>query len=480
MIDILLVSPYRLSQDPLEQKLMKPYPPLGLLYIAAALRQHFSVEVFDMTFREEHELESALQRLKPKVVGVHANIVCREGAGRAIRQARETGAVVITGGPDPSTYEDIYLEKFGVNYIVQGEAEITVVELVKAILDNEPMARFSEIAGLVFLKERKITRTPLRPLVKDLDSLPMPAWDMVNLPQYFSAWRKRWGFSSMHIMTSRGCPFSCNWCSKEVFARSFRQHSPQRVVDEMLLLRDKFGVDRIWLADDIVGANKKWMAKWYEEVMQRKAQIPYECLTRVDLVDETTIKQLKDTGCWKIYYGAESGSQKVLDAMNKEIKVEEIYQATRLTRAAGINVGFFIMFGYPGETLEDIKLTEKMLRELKPDTAGFSVAYPLKGTKFYEQVSEQLSPQQHQWVSTNENRLLFKARYPNQFYSLTIRIQQKKLAARQRPWHDPHRLLDYGKVAIFEVKRKNLLRKGEESIQKDAATTDVSLETSKP
>ncbi len=463
MIDVLLVSPYRLAQDALEQKLMKPYPSLGLLYVAAALRPHCTVEILDMTFRDESEIAQVLADKKPRIVGVHANVVCREGAGRVIRQAKEAGAIVVAGGPDPSTYEELFLGDYGADYIVQGEAELTVVELVQAVLAGESVERRQEIAGLVFLKDGKVTRSAARPMVKDLDTLPIPAWDMINLEQYFTAWRKRWGYTSLHIMTSRGCPFSCNWCSKEIFARSFRQHSPQRVVDEMLLLRDHYGVDRIWLADDIVGPNKKWMNRWHAEVMERKAQIPFECLTRVDLVNETTMKQLKEIGCWKIYYGAESGSQRILDAMNKETKIEEIYEATRITKAAGIQVGFFIMFGYLGEELSDVRLTEKMLKDLKPDTAGFSVAYPLKGTPFYEKVKEQIMPQQHQWSSTNENRLLFKARYPNRYYNLTIRMLQKRMAARQRPPLDPGRLVDYGKATIFNLMRQRVLRQSEQA-----------------
>jgi radical SAM superfamily enzyme YgiQ (UPF0313 family) len=459
MLDILLVSPYQLAQDQLEQKLMKPYPALGLLYVAAALRPDFSVEILDLTFRQESEVAQVLADKKPRIVGLTANVVCREAAGRIIQQVKASGALVIVGGPDPSTYEELYLGEYGADYIVQGEAEITIKELVTAILAEQPPAQLQQIPGLVFLKESKVSRSVARPLLKDLDSLPLPAWDLVDLDSYFAAWRKRWGYTCLHIMTSRGCPFSCNWCSKEIFARSFRQHSPQRVVDEMLLLRDRFGVDRLWLADDIVGPNKKWMAKWHSEVLARQAQIPFECLTRVDLINETTISQLKEIGCWKIYYGAESGSQKVLDAMNKETKLEEIYAATKLTKAADIQVGFFIMFGYPSETLRDIRQTEKMLATLKPDTAGFSVAYPLKGTPFYEQVKAQMSPQQHQWSSTNENRLLFQARYPNQFYNLTIRIQQKKMAARQYSLTTPTRWVDYAKVGVFELMRWNVLGK---------------------
>jgi radical SAM superfamily enzyme YgiQ (UPF0313 family) len=202
-------------------------------------------------------------------------------------------------------------------------------------------------------------------------------------------------------------------------------------------------------------------------------------LTRVDLVDEITIRQLREIGCWKIYYGAESGSQQVLDAMEKGIKIEEIYEATRITRAAGIQVGFFIMFGYPGEELADIGLTEKMLKELKPETAGFSVAYPLKGTPFYEKVKAQMPPQQHQWVSTNENRLLFQAHYPNRYYHLTIRRLQKQLVARQRPTFHPGRLVDYGKAFIYDRLRHNVLRQSEQP-KGSATRNELKLVTAAP
>ena len=470
MLDVLLISPYQLEQDPLEQKLMKPYPALGLLYVAAALRNDFSVEVLDLTFKNNAAVAQTLAARKPRIVGITANIVCRESAGHFIKQAKAAGAIVIAGGPDPSTYEDLYLKDYGADYIVQGEAEITIKELVGAVLAEQPASQIQQIAGLIFCKGDKIARSVPRQMVKDLDSLPMPAWDMIDLEPYLSAWRKRWGYSCVHIMTSRGCPFSCNWCSKEIFARSFRQHSAKRVVDEMLLLRDKFGVDQIWLADDIVGPNKKWMAQWHAEVMARKAQIPFECLTRVDLISETLLKQLKDIGCWKIYYGAESGSQRILDAMHKETKLEEIYTATKLTKAAGIDVGFFIMFGYPGEELTDVRQTEKMLKELRPDTAGFSVAYPLKGTPFYEEVQAQMSPQQQQWNSTNENRLLFEARYPNRFYNLTIRIQQKKMTLRQRKPLEPGRLVDLAKISVFEVARYQVRRKSDNQKKQVEAT----------
>ncbi len=463
-LDVLLVSPYTLRQDPKEQQIMKPYPALGLLYIAAALRQEpgLKIEIYDNTFtKQDSEFSQTLKARKPRIVGIHANIVCREAAGKMIREAKEAGAIVITGGPDPSTYEDMYLNDFGADYLVLGEGETTATELVRALLAGEDI---TPVQGVAFMKEGKIFRTPARVMVKDIDVFPMPAWDMIDMEPYLTSWRKKHGYTSLHIMTSRGCPFSCNWCSKEIFSRTFRQHSPKRVTDEMVYLKQTYGIDQLWLADDLVGVNKKWMARWREEVVSRNAAVPYECLTRVDLVNETLMGQLKDTGCWKIYYGAESGSQKVLDAMNKETSLEEIYKARKLSREFGIQVGFFMMFGYPGEELADVKLTEKMLMDCLPDSAGFSVAYPLRGTPFYEQIKAEMQPQQHQWSSTNENRLLFTARFPNQYYTLTIRSLLKRMQVKrdlQQRKLKPALLLDFGKIAAYEGGRAAVLWRSE-------------------
>lgn len=483
-LDVLLVSPYTLRQDPKEQQIMKPYPALGLLYIAAALRQEpgLSIEVFDNTFtRQDSEFSTALRVKKPKIVGVHANIVCREVAGRMIREAKAAGAIVITGGPDPSTYEDLYLKDYGADYLVLGEGETTARDLVRTLLNGEDV---SLIQGVAYLKNGEIFRTPGRPMVKDIDVFPMPAWDMLDMEPYLTSWRKKHGYTSLHIMTSRGCPFSCNWCSKEIFARTFRQHSPQRVTDEMVYLKQTYGVDQLWLADDLVGVNKKWMVRWQDEVVKRDAAVPYECLTRVDLVNETLLQQLKDTGCWKIYYGAESGSQKVLDAMHKETSLEEIYRARRLSQDYGIQVGFFMMFGYPGEEMADIKLTEKMLMDLVPDSAGFSVAYPLRGTPFYEQIKAEMEPMQHQWNSTNENRLLFTARYPNRYYALTIRSLLKRMQVkrdrRSRKFY-PALPLDLGKIAAYETGRQVILLTSEWRKKRKATTKkQLAVEGSNP
>lgn len=471
-LDVLLVSPYTLRQDVKEQQIMKPYPALGLLYIAAALRQEpgLTIEIFDNTFTQDAKAFSrTLAARKPRIVGIHANIVCREIAGKMIREAKEAGAIVMTGGPDPSTYEDMYLRDFGADYLVLGEGETTARDLVRTLLTGGDVGL---VQGLGYLKDGAVFRTPARHMVKDIDVFPMPAWDMLDLQPYFEGWRKKHGYTSLHIMTSRGCPFSCNWCSKEIFARTFRQHSPQRVTDEMVHLKQTYGVDQLWLADDLVGVNKKWMTRWRDEVVSRNAAIPYECLTRVDLVNETLLQQLKDTGCWKIYYGAESGSQKVLDAMHKEAEVTEIYTARRLTKQANIQVGFFMMFGYPGEELADIKLTEKMLMDLVPDSAGFSVAYPLRGTPFYEQMKAQMQPQQHQWSSTNENRLLFEGRFPNRYYALTIRSLMKRMQVKrdvQARKFKPVLALDLGKIAAYETGRRAVLLRSEWRKKRKAA-----------
>jgi anaerobic magnesium-protoporphyrin IX monomethyl ester cyclase len=260
-----------------------------------------------------------------------------------------------------------------------------------------------------------------------LDRLPFPARDLIDIERYRQAWRSKHGFFALSIIASRGCPFRCNWCAKPVFGRLYHQRSPSHVVDELVILQREFRPDRLRIVDDIFPLNKKWLKAWHAAVLERQAVIPFECLSRVDLVDVPTLRLLKEAGCWKICYGAESGSQRVLDAMDKGIRVEETYRAAAAMREVGIRTYFFIMLGYPGEEWSDIELTRKLLRETLPDEFSVSVAYPLPGTKFYEQVRDRLGDRQD-WAYSSENAVLFRhGRYGTRFYRLVERLLHREV-----------------------------------------------------
>jgi radical SAM superfamily enzyme YgiQ (UPF0313 family) len=251
-------------------------------------------------------------------------------------------------------------------------------------------------------------------------------------------------------MMTRGCPYSCKWCSKAIFGQTYRARDPEDVADEMRFLMDRYHPDWIWIADDLVGVNKKWIARWHDAVLARGAQIPFECLSRVDLVEPEMLRQLREIGCRRIYFGVESGSQKVLDRMQKEFQVEAIYRASEMTKAAGIERGFFMMFGYLDEKHEDVRMTRRVLLDLVPEFAGFSVAYPLKGTPFYEEVKHQM-PQQAHWTATNENRVLWNTEYSQEYYRYNIAYLQKLLAWKRRKRTDAGSLQNLFKAGCYRA-----------------------------
>ncbi|MGH2410535.1 MAG: B12-binding domain-containing radical SAM protein, partial [Chloroflexota bacterium] len=211
-----------------------------------------------------------------------------------------------------------------------------------------------------------LTITRAREKIQDLDGLPWPARDLMDFTPYLAAWRSRHGYSSVHLLTSRGCPFRCNWCSKGVYGKTFRARDPKDVAREMRWLRETYQPERLWVADDLLGVKRSWVGAWREAVLAEDAAMPFECLSRADLLTPQMLAELKEIGCFRVYFGAESGSQRVLDAMQKDTKVDEIRAAAAMLKAAGIERGFFMMLGYPPEDIGDIRLTERMLMEIVP------------------------------------------------------------------------------------------------------------------
>ena len=451
MTDILLGHAYFLKYDIIERRVMKPYPPLGILYLSAYLkRSGFSVEVFDSTFNDFQDFEDAVKRIRPRIVGLYANIITRENVFRLAQIAKANGVeFVLVGGPDASEWCERYFEN-GVDVIGTNEGETILEELIPW-LQQKGLKDLEQIRGIIFPKNGRVHRTPPRPAITDLDGLPWPDRDALNMDKYFSAWKSHHGESSVSMITARGCPFHCSWCSSEVFGHTHRQRSAKDVVDEMLMLKTKYNPDIMWISDDVLTINRRWTREFISEVRARNAQHPYECLTRVDLIDHETLKGLRETGCFRIWYGAESGSQKVLDSMRKGTKVEQVREAARMTRQLGMQVGFFILLGYPDETTADIRMTIDFLKETRPDVVGTSVAFPIKGTEFYERVETRVIPNDN-WSSRNQNKLLFKGKYPRLYYWFAARWLVKEVNI-DRMWRMEKRpykkiVLESAKVAV--------------------------------
>ncbi|HRE46770.1 MAG TPA: radical SAM protein [Aggregatilineales bacterium] len=426
--DILLVNPLIVVTDPVEERLMTPYFPLGLLYLAAVLRENaYSVAMYDGAFQPNYaSFEAAMIRLKPKVVGITALITTRRNALALAEIAKKHGAFVIFGGPDPTGKPDAYLKHKNadggriVDLIVWDEGENTLIEVMNHLTgrNGADLLSLQQIKGLRYLADdESLISTPRRPPIDDLDSLPFPARDLIDVDAYRVNWSARHGYWSLSLINTRGCPYACTWCQKGIFGRSYRSRSAANVAEEMRLIKDHYKPDQVRVVDDITGVDREWVFEWRDEVAKRDAAIPFECLSRVNLVDVPMLTALKDIGCQKIYFGAESGSQKVLNAMKKGSKVEQIYRAAEACRQVGIHVYYFMMVGYPGEDMDDLYQSVKLLTETVPDSFSTTIAYPLPGTEFYQQVRDRIMHDGDDWAFTAENRLLFqRGKYNTEFY----------------------------------------------------------------
>lgn len=433
MTRILLGQSYYLRFDPKLWEAMQPYPPLGTLYAASWLRQHgYDVALFDAMLAEsEEEWAKSLDEHKPQYAIIYEDnfnylskmclLRMREAAFTMIAMAKSRGCVVILCGADATDHYDEYLSK-GADYCLLGEGEETLLELLDQ-LEGKRDAGFSSILGLAYpssASSLQPSNSPFlhnarRPDITNLDALPFPAWDLVDVKKYKDNWLKRHGYFSMNMVTTRGCPYHCNWCAKPIWGQRYNSRSPENVVAEMKWIKETFAPDHIWFADDILGLKPNWIEKFASLLHEADAVIPFKCLQRADLVNEKTASALAKAGCKTVWLGAESGSQKILDAMDKGDTVADIYNAAQLLRANGIEVGFFLQFGYPGETWDDVRKTLKMVRECAPDDIGISVSYPLPGTKFFERVKLELGEKQN-WVDSEDLAMLYRGPFPTEFY----------------------------------------------------------------
>jgi radical SAM superfamily enzyme YgiQ (UPF0313 family) len=306
-----------------------------------------------------------------------------------------------------------YLEK-GADFVLLGEGEQSLLELLNAIRDGQQ--DFSSIKGLTYLQNGVPYRTPARPVMRDLDALPMPAWDLVDIPAYRAVHMEHHGYFSLNISTTRGCPFKCNWCAKPIYGNRYNARSPRHVIRELAWLKEQFDFDHIWFCDDIFGLKPGWVSEFADLVEQEDLKFRFKIQSRADLLLQVNyVAALARAGCDNSWMGAESGSQKILDAMDKGTSVEQIHDATLLLRQYGIRPSFFIQFGYPGETREDIHKTIRMINRLLPDSLGISVSYPLPGTPFYDRVKADLTEKSN-WTDSDELKIMFRNTYHPSFY----------------------------------------------------------------
>jgi len=420
MADVLLAHSNHVFSDRKQVEKMQPYPPLQTLLAAAVLRQAgLSVALCDVALEPPEEaLARALDSAAPRMLVVcedDFNFLSKMCLGRnrllsfeMARAARQRGIPAAAHGSDSSDNAEAYLQA-GFDYVLIGEVESTLLELVSGKAPET-------IAGLAFHDANGAARyTAPRGLRTNLDTLPEPARDLVEMEAYRNAWRTAHGYFSLNMVTSRGCPYRCNWCSKPIWGDNYQVRSAPLVARELLAVKRRYRPDHIWFADDIFALSARWTAQFAAEVARLDARIPFKMQSRCDLMTRDTVRALREAGCAEVWMGAESGSQQILDVMEKGLKVDATYRARENLRRHGIRACFFLQFGYPGETWREIEETVRMVRELQPEDIGVSVSYPLPGTRFHQVVSAQLGPKAN-WTDSDDLAMMFQGAYSSDFY----------------------------------------------------------------
>lgn len=460
--NILFTHSYFLRFDPKQWKTGQPYAPLGTMYAAALMRQEgYNVSIHDTMFANAaHEVLPQIEKVKPGFFVIYDDgfnyltKMCltnmREAAFEMISMAKQKGCTVIVSSSDSTDHFQMYLDK-GADFIMMGEAEVTLKELIHAL--SAGVTKFEEIEGLAYIKDGNVFKTARRNVIKELDELPFPAWDLIDIEPYRNMWLQHAGYFSMNMGTTRGCPFKCNWCAKPIYGNRYNSRSAENVVAELKMLKEKYNFDHIWFCDDIFGLKPGWVKHFADLTEKEDLKLKFKIQARADLLmQENYIKDLARAGCDNIWMGAESGSQKILDAMDKGTTVEQIYESTELIKKHGMKPSFFIQFGYPGETKDDIKKTIRMINTLLPYDIGISVSYPLPGTKFFEKVQSELVGKAN-WTDSDELVLMFKNTYQPAFYKRLHRYVHKNYR-RHLAMHQIKKLLRKpGTLTINTLKR---------------------------
>ena len=425
-MDILLANAYMLALDAEEQRVMRPHPPLGLLYLASHLKSRgVDVGVFDGTFQSLQAFDDVLHREKPPVVGVAVNMMTKRNALAMIALAKQRGATVVVGGPDPPYHAEAYLNA-GADVVVIGEGEHTLEELLRTT-DR------TAVNGIAFKSpDGAMVRTAPRALMPSLDEQPFPDRSAIDLPAYLRAWRERHGVGTVSLITARGCPYTCTWCSRSVFGETHRRRSVANVADEVEAIVERYRPERLWYADDVFAIHHGWTMAYARELEKRRLRLPFECISRAERIDDDVADALVSLGCFRVWIGSESGSQRVLDRMKRKVSVDQVRTTAARLHRRGIEVGMFIMLGYDGEEVRDLEDTVDHLKRTSPDVFLTTVSYPIKGTPYYDAVADRLSSPKP-WHQGTDRDLVIKGRPVRRYYDFARRWMTAEVA-RDRHW----------------------------------------------
>jgi anaerobic magnesium-protoporphyrin IX monomethyl ester cyclase len=436
-MDLLLTHGYFLYEDPKELQIMKPYVPLGILYISSHLRSRgLRVEVFDTTFSSRQELFGVLRSQPPTVVGVYANLMTRSNVVEILQVAKEAGWTTVVGGPEPGAYTDEYLEAGG-DVVVFGEGEITTEELLP-VLRAEPIGSpasiqaLAQVRGIAFRSlDGSVQRTAPRPPIANIDAQPWPDREAVDIDRYVRTWREHHGQGSVSLITARGCPYHCRWCSHEVFGKTHRRRKPASVVDELGWLVDRYHPDMVWMADDVFTIHPGWIEQYSVEMKRRGLKLPFECISRADRLSPRIMDILAELGCFRVWIGSESGAQRILDAMARGVTVEQVRSAVAMAKSRGIKTGMFLMWGYPGEELDDIEATVEHVKRSDPDVFFTTVSYPIKGTPYFQEVASGLVSLKP-WAEGSDRDYRIRGRHSRRFYKFADQLLRSEVELHRR------------------------------------------------
>ena len=415
MSDLLLTHGYFLFEDEKEIQIMRPYPTLGLLYVSAYLRRAgFDVGIFDSTFAQRRQLFSRLSQSRG-ALGIYTNLMTRRPVLDIVAEAKLHGWTVVLGGPESANYPSEYLGS-GADVVVVGEGETTMAELLPALAERGPH-RLHGVAGTVFRDETGVVVTnPEREKIPNLDSIPWPDRGRIDQARYVDVWREKHGMGSVNLITARGCPYKCNWCSHAVFGYTHRRRSFLDCASELEHIMETYRPDQVWYSDDVFTIHHGWLFDYARELKRRNLRVPFETISRADrMMKDEVLQTLAEMGCYRIWIGSESGSQRILDAMERGVKVDQVIWAAQAAKRYGIQVGMFLMWGYPGEQIEDIAATVDLVKKCQPEIHLTTVAYPIKNTGYFRKAADFVVIDK-QWASATDRDYRIKGRHSRTYY----------------------------------------------------------------
>jgi radical SAM superfamily enzyme YgiQ (UPF0313 family) len=357
-------------------------PPLGLAYIASVLRQNHEVKIIDSNVLNYtiSDVERELRSFNPDVVGITSvtpSIYEAYKVAETAKKVRED-CIVVLGGPHATFMPRQTMEECKyIDIIVKGEGEETTRELIENVEKGAPL---NEVKGITFREKNEIIDTDPRPFIKNIDDIPFPSRDLLPMHLY-----KFNGVKYTTMLTSRGCPFKCSFCSSSrLFGGYWRGRSPENVLEEMKIVYEEYGIRNIEFIDDTFTLNQERAEKICDEIIKQGWDISWGASSRVDTLSKKLAEKMKKAGCWIIYLGIESGSQKILDAIGKRITLEQVEKAVKILKDAGIKVLGSFIIGFLQDTKETIKETIKFAKSLNLDYAQFSILTPYPGTPIFD------------------------------------------------------------------------------------------------